>query len=577
MFQPGQFVQSLKGKKQRIMQIVDVMDSGDLRCRDYRMDGNYGSAHTVSVDTVAVLPPFQLKPDELQSLCRFETELSMLAGMNLPENFIAPLPYSMTLWDLQTALENHIAAETTAEAFWKSYYLLLNDLLAKPLGIEKRKQAVSEDDLNQNSPLLLNEERSFLTLWRFLDNIGKQAVWKPDDSAKEAFCLEDCCEAIRLMKTEACHPVEERAYPDFLIREFLSYWQKNDLSHADAQNIRFFRLFTDELCEKGEAEGFLSKGYSSYIGNAAYPQNYTVSRDCMLKLLEVCPENAYSANTLGYIYYYGRVNHGKPQYEEAFRYFSIGAFAGIHESRYKAADMLLGGLGVPRNYEAARRLYVNVFNESLPLVTEGHFDCKFADIAFRMGNLLRDGICFPEDKTTAYQMYLKAEYALEQRIEMANHPGDVDILSRIRKAREELKPQLGFRTDVTVYQSKTPWLLRPEENETYRLSWKAQKDGTVRLNAKKLVFPQQQARLSFVVVPECDYCTMTDSFTLYAENVKELCVPENAKHFDYQSLSYDQSKRIWIFINPTEGTQLSFQADTFLLRIPPKREVTLKS
>ena len=52
---------------------------------------------------------------------------------------------------------------------------------------------------------------------------------------------------------------------------------------------------------------------------------------------------------IGYIYYYGRCWDGQPQYDEAFRYFSVGAAGGIYESRYKLADMFAKGYGVVQN------------------------------------------------------------------------------------------------------------------------------------------------------------------------------------------------------------------------------------
>ena len=35
------------------------------------------------------------------------------------------------------------------------------------------------------------------------------------------------------------------------------------------------------------------------------------------------PKKAFLANTLGYIYYYGRCNNGNPEYELAYKYASM--------------------------------------------------------------------------------------------------------------------------------------------------------------------------------------------------------------------------------------------------------------
>lgn len=52
---------------------------------------------------------------------------------------------------------------------------------------------------------------------------------------------------------------------------------------------------------------------------------------------------------LGYIYYYGRT--GKPDYEKAFKCFTLGYQSDQIEAGYKLADMYKNGYYVEQNYD----------------------------------------------------------------------------------------------------------------------------------------------------------------------------------------------------------------------------------
>jgi TPR repeat protein len=64
----------------------------------------------------------------------------------------------------------------------------------------------------------------------------------------------------------------------------------------------------------------------------------------MIRLFELT-DNPQYANTLGYIYYYGRCNNGVPEYDQAFYYFSYAAANGLYEGMYKLADLFWHGYG----------------------------------------------------------------------------------------------------------------------------------------------------------------------------------------------------------------------------------------
>lgn len=116
--------------------------------------------------------------------------------------------------------------------------------------------------------------------------------------------------------------------------------------------LTVYRRFIDDLIPKDNHTALRRKGYGCYGGGPAYECNWDIALECVTRLYELTGKPVY-ANTLGYIYYYGRCWNGEPKYDEAFRYFSVGAAGFYYESRYKLADMFVHSYGVPKNAKIA--------------------------------------------------------------------------------------------------------------------------------------------------------------------------------------------------------------------------------
>ena len=70
-------------------------------------------------------------------------------------------------------------------------------------------------------------------------------------------------------------------------------------------------------------------GYAYYGGGPAFGCGWVKSRissetDEYGRQQGPGQDKAFYANTLGYIYYYGRTNKGVPEYEAAYKYYAIG-------------------------------------------------------------------------------------------------------------------------------------------------------------------------------------------------------------------------------------------------------------
>ena len=199
-----------------------------------------------------------------------------------------------------------------------------------------------------------------------------------------------------------------------------------------------FRHFADTLAAQNNIVALRSIAYLSYSGSKAYPQNWKKSRSLLEKLFKLTMEPDY-ANSLGYIYYYGRCNGGDPEYEKAFPYFHYAAGQGLIEADYKLADMYLNGYGILKNIPAAEKIISNSFSELLNRFRQGEYDGKFADIALRKGRLMEYMAGEqPSEKeyfyTMAHKYYLMAQLAIKARRTLASNYGDSTVEKNIQEA-----------------------------------------------------------------------------------------------------------------------------------------------
>lgn len=126
------------------------------------------------------------------------------------------------------------------------------------------------------------------------------------------------------------------------------------------------RNIVNSLAESDDPNALEAFGYACYGGdNPVFECDWVKARDCFLKLCSLDTaddlDKCYFANTLGYIFYYGRCNDGVPENEKALKYFTVGANGGIYESMYKLADMYINGYGTDKNKRAAEYLISSVY------------------------------------------------------------------------------------------------------------------------------------------------------------------------------------------------------------------------
>lgn len=208
--------------------------------------------------------------------------------------------------------------------------------------------------------------------------------------------------------------------------------EDENLRMMDEEALAKARRYTEELCREDNVFALRLKGYACYGGNRLYECDWTAARDCMLRLRELADDAEY-ANTLGYIYYYGRCNGGEPEYEKAFPQFSYAAANGLFEAIYKLGDLYSHGYGCRKSEETARNLYHMVYNETKKKFLRG-YDANFADAALRLGKVFEYGIGTDANPAAAYCLYLEADYAAKIRAEHSDFFGDHSVAKRTGQA-----------------------------------------------------------------------------------------------------------------------------------------------
>ena len=262
--------------------------------------------------------------------------------------------------------------------------------------------------------------------------------------------------------------------------------------------------------------------YACYTGTKLFPQDFTKSRDCLLRLLELSdgPQAADWCNTLGYIYWYGRTNHGEPQYDLALRYFTVAAQAGIYEAQYKIADMMIQGIALPKNPLLGAGVLDRLYGENREHIELEHFGCKFADIALRLGRIYQEGIGFEKDPENALSLYLQADFAIKKRREFYDYYGDASVEKRIAEALQNAKdnmPSDYFKDRLEFDNPALVGVLLRESNGIDVCLLK--KDEELYIVAKRVPMDDRDERKYLFCLPELDICVLADSVVMKVEGI----------------------------------------------------------
>ena len=393
--------------------------------------------------------------DKLIDLCRYDIGwIEAVGGSDLdayPENGFdvqCETEYPMLLSDLKTALthfeEENISFKDFAFDWWcpiTTYFyedLCLDELLGPD------SDRILEFPL---PPLPETDEDMIITIMvliaKIADSFDEEGKF-PTGTASEVIGIPNLLTLIENFEENKDLPPEERVYTKEQMLVFINHWDNNLLlSDASDDVIAHFVDFTNDLCEQHVFEALKIKAFACNGGNAAFHCDYKES----VRLLTILLKEfgfGYAANTLGFIYYDGKIT-GKPDYDKAFAYFAIAANYNVTEAKLKFADMLLLGNAGNPDPILAYNIYLQVYHDARIRFESGEYGANLPESAIRIARALK---IFPDQKVKRLKLLLEATYASFVRHQTNKLYSDLEFA---REVQAEIDKAInGFTASDTI-------------------------------------------------------------------------------------------------------------------------------
>lgn len=333
-------------------------------------------------------------------------------------------------------------------------------------------------------------------------------------------------------------------------QEFIRKYYEDEvlLSAATTDEQKKYIEYIEEGLTKHWVIALYAKAYGCYGGNDYFECDWIASRDCLLKIIELQGDkDPFIYNTLGYIYYYGRCNDKKPEYDLAFKYFSVGAANGVFESMYKTADMYIAGKGVPKSEKAGASIILGMYEDNKDIFCNEEPGCKFADVALRVGGLYERGCGVEQDYELAYYYYYEALYAITLRMEELDYYGDQkvydSIVGSIKRVEAEL-PEDYFGISLSL---PVPYLLGKLLSQSVGLDLELRKEKRDYYLVAQRYASEDLGKNVLINIPNVSYCLLTNSLKLKLKGFDDseyVELPQKA-FIDY--ISQGENDRTWIF------------------------------
>ncbi|MCR5593118.1 MAG: hypothetical protein K6F79_05165 [Saccharofermentans sp.] len=394
-------------------------------------------------------------------------------------------------------------------------------------------------------------------------------------TAAEYINAEDLLHMIDYQIDEADMPVEQRYYIDEVKEDFIREFD-NDLilQGADTYTKKLFRKYVNELCLKKNYNALRIKGFACSGGNSAFKCDWHEAASCM-EILWREGGFGYAANALGFMHYDGRLTDGVPDYEQAFKYFSIGHTFGIYESTFKLAQMSLDGIYVAKNYELAAALIEAVYEDTRSRFEDGDVDCAFAEAALNMGNVqLKAFNIGPESaeymRVQAYGFFIQAKYALSLR----SFPGgSISDRELIKSIDEKIGSFIGdYKVHKASIKSSYPGPLkdfvRYNSYGRYKLILKKLKNDRIKMSIIR--FPRRESEeplRTLLTYREFGCCSLTDSIHIIANNAS-VATDKNEVAFDDITLEVNAGERSKVVFYMGEKIVTTLEAQSFTINKP---------
>lgn len=335
--------------------------------------------------------------------------------------------YKVTIDDFLTACDNMLKALPSYDVYESWFEILFTKMYANGYSFEFCKK------FNHIVPLCEEDivPSMYLAFSDLSDLMGGMDSIEVDTDEGLTRYLEQIMDIYNNYKLNAGKDISEYILTDKQIDNMIAVY-RFDSKEMDKKALPLLKRIVEEGVAENDEACLDIKGYSCYGGDDLYECDWKASEECMLKLLDMTGNTNY-ANTLGYIYYYGRTNDGNPEYEKAFKYYVMAALMGNIESNYKLADMYAGGKGVEKNVLLSDSMIIKMYRECRQNMKRT-FESKLPDVALRYTNML-----IREEAPTQYilESILEAKAVSDERLAHSDFFGDVQVGKTIDAMYEE--------------------------------------------------------------------------------------------------------------------------------------------
>ena len=487
----------VKVKGQNIYSIIS-----DIKGKRARLeDGSW-----ISLDKLELVEPKVISENDLRNYFRMnEFYFDGLKDQILEDNYVCDVIYQPTKEDLLALLMNIKIKDINYAQFFKwflSYTLTFNGFY----GAIVQSKTELDRTLNKTDGDLLN----FV-----FEEIRKGISENSDKSYLVEFS--DIDGLINVVKTHIQNEKNGTSiYADKEKEEYIKLVEdKRMLKYLKDSEKQLYKQFVLDLIKKENQVALEVYANGCYGGNEVFECDWFKARDIYEKLYAKYGLAIY-ANALGYIYYYGRTNSGKALDDLAFKYFSIGAAAGLYQSAYKQADMFYNGRGVTENKKMAMDIYFSLYQDNKKLFEKGFFDCNFADIALRIATFF---ISHREpDYEEAYYYLLQAQFAIDLRREHFDFYGDNDVANKINEAIENCRKQLDIKPKKSVNYDRPFWIDDfTQDNQRVFIQVKKLKNGKLKMTFKAMVDVDGNIHDHLFTFTSFGKCVLTDAIVAYGQ------------------------------------------------------------
>lgn len=503
-------------KKTRNVCIIEVLEKNRVLVEDVAIGPDfYYDEYVISPKTLVKLEPYSLIKENAIKIMELGDNFECVPNNNFIANFVLkeeinnPLSYIVKALDKMNKGIDYVTFDKWIKFIFEYDYI-------------KYK--------NNHKTCEYSEESIFAYLIDYLADIHDE--WYGEYDYIKAGEFDHVIEVISLFLKQKIKLKNNITISDYFMRYIICLYNEDDIDKATLKEQEFYKECVERLCKKNDVDALKRKGYCLYCGTRIYPTDWKECLKIFLKVYELTGAE-YIANTIGYIYYYGRANNGIPEYDKAFKFFSIGALGGNFESIYKVGDCFRNGYGVVKNEETAYHLYNLVVNENIVGFINGE-DNKFADGALRLGSAYENGLYVTKNYRTAYYWYLLADLAIKRRIG-DHYVGDNYVAKSIKESLKRVRKE--YRKTIKKNNNRFSFLekINYDTDNLLRADIKKNKNGSY-----KLTITVDNDNMFLLSIPEEDYCGFRKSITYVSSSKAKIKVFDKKKHFYFDSVdNYD--------------------------------------